>query len=172
MTKTAEKINKLVQDIAIMRQNLDQLDAQLQDIAFTAEREVNPPDPEPLECWAWFKPSNPKAATYIHLSEDEAKKWSWPQRSDEGWTLLHVRQVTPQDEQDRKDAESFRRWKTTINERLTQVDKDAKDAALFRWVLGNALTGSIQITLEDPIYLTAADTENWRQLIKRAMERE
>ena len=85
---------------------------------------------------------------------------------------VYMREVTPQDEQDRKDAESFRRWKTTINERLTQIDKDAKDAALFRWLLENALTGSIQITLEDPIYLTAADTETWRLLIDKAMKQE
>ena len=99
MTTTADKINELVQDIKILRDEVDRLDGRLQDIAFNAESKS--PDPEPLECIVEFRNGKP-----LRLADGDSIIQN----------TYEMRQITPQMEQDAEDAAELRRLKNRIDE--------------------------------------------------------
>ncbi len=133
MTTTAEKIEKLQRDILIMREDLDCFDAQLQEIAFNAESK--PPNPEPLEFFVNLGPDEEIYET--HRSLEHAKGCR-------GATIIHVRQVTPQDEQDAKDAARLRFLMT-----MDGVAWQPPGAGWLSLVKGNELREEIDKAMEE-----------------------
>lgn len=110
MTTTADKIESLSRRIANLRDEIDECDAELQSIAFESEDTT---DREPLECWVneW---SDEIAVYYDDKTAINAALASKAQR-----TSIHMREVTPQDEQDREDAARYREEKK--NKRLRET---------------------------------------------------
>ena len=96
MTTTVDKINRLFMQ---MCQEFDSIQEELQSLK---EDKGEPPDPEPLECWATTENGRltgecwPDSET-VPLSHRRQKH--------------HMREVTPQMEQDEKDARRYRWWK-------------------------------------------------------------
>lgn len=100
MTTTAEKIYHL-------RKRIDNLSDWLADLGeqidkLEAEQNIEPADQEPLECW-------------VNVYEDEIESFLKKGAAELGAvcgqpvrTTIRMREVTPQDEQDRKDAARYR----------------------------------------------------------------
>ena len=112
MTTTADKIAQIKRALENMQEWLGKIASDIERLE--KEHNVKPPDPEPMEFWTSFCRDNPRAATYLHLTKEEADKWPVP--TDRDWVRIHVRQVTPQDEQDRKDAARYRYWRAVFLE--------------------------------------------------------
>lgn len=69
------------------------------------EYRIEPADPEPLECWANMYDD---LAGETYATEKEASR---EERASHPHKTVHMREVTPQDEQDRLDAARYRKSK-------------------------------------------------------------
>ncbi len=125
-TRYGEAVHHFIEEVAKLRKKIN---------------DAKPPGPEPLECWVnvW---EDGDLMGPVHPTEDSALRHSDCNKSHYLHRAVEMREVTPQDEQDRKDAARYRYLK--------------KAAQLC--------------STEAPIYMDSPD--NWDERIDKAMERE
>lgn len=119
MTTTVDKINNLASRITELNDKHlmlhDALTVLYTDLRkLQRQEDAKPASPEPLECWVnldaygcWLD---------IHKTVEEAE-------DSRGCATAHLREVTPQDEQDRKDAARYRFYKTHSNVKALRLPK-------------------------------------------------
>ena len=77
---------------------------------------IKTPNPEPLECWANHYGAGPSGPDIVAFNSKELAVWHAEtvanQNSNTLLRAVKMRQVTPQDEQDRKDAARYRWFKS------------------------------------------------------------
>ncbi len=101
MTTTADKIAQIKRALENMQEWLGKIASDIERLE--KEHNIKPPDPEPLQCWANIY-SDLSGHTYATREE------AGGQAVGKGFEriAIHMREVTPQDEQDRKDAARYR----------------------------------------------------------------
>ena len=104
MTTTADKIAQIKRALENMQEWLGKIASDIERLE--KEHNIKPPDPEPLQCWANIY-SDLSGHTYATREE------AGGQAVGKGFEriAIHMREVTPQDERDRKDAARYRQGK-------------------------------------------------------------
>ena len=106
MTTTADKIAQIKRALENMQEWLGKIASDIERLE--KEHNVKPRDPEPLECWV--VKGKPTCFT------DNRARGVWFEGENAPSDAVHMRQVTPQDEQDRKDAARYRYWRAVFLE--------------------------------------------------------
>ncbi len=117
MSKTADKIKVMLvfvvtvpaakADCRLLEEKptpLAQLFTEIADYKVEMEQHIKTPDPEPLECWAAVY--SDRSVKCFMDSKEAAQLLSPPENSP-----VHMREVTPQMEQNELDARRYRWWK-------------------------------------------------------------
>ena len=112
MTTTADKIEKLQKDLIQAHHLINALEQELKNI----RKDIKPADPEPLEGWVNYY-GQTKVLQNICSSPEEAKEQVYRNAIR---TAVHMREVTPQMEQNEWDAARYRRLKKIF--RVTERD--------------------------------------------------
>ena len=165
MTTTADKIKEIearidsyqhtyMEALRGAREVLDQLKPQ----------SSKPPDPAPLECWANYYGAGPSGADIVAFSSKELAETVADQNSNTLLRAIKMRQITPQMEQDKEDAEKWRQWCKYIGK--DGIESMLKDAARYRKYKELALTNAHRewYCLKSP--------HDWDRELDRELEKE